>query len=40
MKQNKYDEPEFFANYGNMRRSISGLDDAHRKVTGNKLSLP
>jgi ubiquinone/menaquinone biosynthesis C-methylase UbiE len=28
MKQNKYDEPEFFANYGKMRRSISGLDGA------------
>jgi SAM-dependent methyltransferase len=28
MKQNKYDEPEFFAEYSKMRRSISGLDEA------------
>jgi SAM-dependent methyltransferase len=25
MKQNKYDEPEFFAEYGRLRRSIHGL---------------
>jgi ubiquinone/menaquinone biosynthesis C-methylase UbiE len=28
MKQNKYDEAEFFGNYSKMRRSIGGLDDA------------
>jgi SAM-dependent methyltransferase len=28
MKQNKYDEPEFFAKYSKMRRSIGGLDSA------------
>lgn len=28
MKQNKYDDPAFFANYSQMSRSIGGLDDA------------
>ncbi len=28
MKQNKYDDPEFFANYRQMARSIGGLDAA------------
>src|SRR5579872_2728278 len=28
MKQNKYDDPEFFANYSQMARSIGGLDAA------------
>jgi ubiquinone/menaquinone biosynthesis C-methylase UbiE len=28
MKQNKYDEPDFFAKYSHMKRSIGGLDDA------------
>ncbi len=28
MKQNKYDDPVFFANYSQMARSISGLDEA------------
>lgn len=28
MKQNKYDEPEFFASYSKMQRSVSGLDAA------------
>ena len=28
MKQNKYDEPEFFASYSAMPRSIGGLDEA------------
>src|SRR6266513_2564827 len=28
MKQNKYDDPGFFANYSQMARSISGLDAA------------
>jgi hypothetical protein len=28
MKQNKYDDPEFFAKYSRMRRSIGGLNDA------------
>src|SRR5260221_11187349 len=28
MKQNKYDDPAFFANYSQMARSISGLDAA------------
>jgi SAM-dependent methyltransferase len=28
MKQNKYDEPEFFAKYSKMPRSIGGLDNA------------
>jgi SAM-dependent methyltransferase len=28
MKQNKYDEPEFFDKYSKMRRSVGGLDDA------------
>ena len=28
MKQNKYDDPAFFANYSQMSRSISGLDAA------------
>jgi ubiquinone/menaquinone biosynthesis C-methylase UbiE len=29
MKQNKYDEPEFFAKYSKMPRSISGLEGGH-----------
>ena len=28
MKQNKYDDPAFFANYSQMARSIGGLDEA------------
>src|SRR5271154_3458794 len=28
MKQNKYDDPELYANYSRMRRSIRGLDEA------------
>ena len=28
MKQNKYDDPGFFANYSQMARSIGGLDAA------------
>ncbi len=28
MKQNKYDDPAFFANYRQMARSIGGLDEA------------
>src|SRR5438128_10197724 len=28
MKQNKYDDPEFFTNYSRMARSIGGLDAA------------
>jgi SAM-dependent methyltransferase len=28
MKQNKYDNPEFFESYSNMPRSIDGLDEA------------
>jgi SAM-dependent methyltransferase len=28
MKQNKYDEPEFFAKYSRMPRSVGGLDNA------------
>ena len=28
MKQNKYDDPAFFANYSQMSRSIGGLDAA------------
>ena len=28
MKQNKYDDPAFFANYSQMARSIGGLDAA------------
>ena len=28
MKQNKYDDPELYANYSRMRRSIHGLDEA------------
>jgi SAM-dependent methyltransferase len=28
MKQNKYDEPDFFAKYSHMKRSNGGLDDA------------
>ncbi len=28
MKQNKYDEPEFFAAYSSMPRSVGGLDEA------------
>lgn len=28
MKQNKYDDPTFFANYSQMARSIGGLDEA------------
>jgi SAM-dependent methyltransferase len=28
MKQNKYDDPELYANYSKMRRSIRGLDEA------------
>src|ERR1700694_4083970 len=28
MKQNKYDDPRFFANYSQMARSIGGLDAA------------
>jgi SAM-dependent methyltransferase len=28
MKQNKYDEPEFFVRYSSMRRSVEGLDEA------------
>jgi ubiquinone/menaquinone biosynthesis C-methylase UbiE len=28
LKQNKYDEPEFFVNYSKMPRSINGLDEA------------
>jgi SAM-dependent methyltransferase len=28
MKQNKYDDPEFFASYSNMARSIDGLAEA------------
>jgi ubiquinone/menaquinone biosynthesis C-methylase UbiE len=28
MKQNKYDEPEFFAKYSKMGRSVGGLDEA------------
>jgi SAM-dependent methyltransferase len=28
MKQNKYDEPGFFAGYSNMPRSVGGLDEA------------
>jgi hypothetical protein len=28
MKQNKYDDPEFFANYSQMARSIGGLEAA------------
>lgn len=28
MKQNKYDDPEFFAGYSSMPRSIAGLDEA------------
>lgn len=28
MKQNKYDDPSFFANYSQMVRSIGGLDAA------------
>ena len=28
MKQNKYDDPEFFAAYSAMPRSVEGLDEA------------
>ena len=28
MKQNKYDDPAFFANYSQMARSIGGLEAA------------
>jgi SAM-dependent methyltransferase len=28
LKQNKYDDPELYANYSRMRRSIRGLDEA------------
>ncbi|MGE5609676.1 MAG: class I SAM-dependent methyltransferase, partial [Bacillota bacterium] len=28
MKQNKYDDPEFFAKYGEMPRSVNGLEGA------------
>jgi len=28
VKQNKYDDPAFFANYSQMARSVGGLDDA------------
>jgi SAM-dependent methyltransferase len=28
MKQNKYDDPEFFANYSQIPRSVQGLDNA------------
>jgi SAM-dependent methyltransferase len=28
MKQNKYDDPEFFANYSKMQRSVGGLENA------------
>ncbi|HLX39014.1 MAG TPA: class I SAM-dependent methyltransferase, partial [Ktedonobacteraceae bacterium] len=28
MKQNKYDDPTFFANYSQMARSIGGLEAA------------
>ena len=28
MRQNKYDDPGFFANYSQMARSIGGLDAA------------
>lgn len=28
VKQNKYDEPQFFANYSDMPRSVDGLDEA------------
>lgn len=28
MEQNKYDDPEFFANYSKMPRSVGGLDTA------------
>ena len=29
MRQNKYDDPEFFARYSQMPRSVGGLDDAY-----------
>ncbi|MGH7003791.1 MAG: class I SAM-dependent methyltransferase, partial [Alphaproteobacteria bacterium] len=28
MRQNKYDEPEFFGNYSDMPRSVDGLAEA------------